>query len=376
MLKKKSLTSSLVLLSLGVLTAPYQASADPTFKRNDDQFINIGIASRLSYESREDAAPNGTDRSNDFTLEEARLYTNGKVHKNVSFEFNFARNRFNNDDLDSNDIELLDGRIGFEFNNYANLWVGRFLPPSSRASAAAPAYSTTFDFPLAEPAVVGSNLQFGGRDNGAALWGSSKDEAFKYQFGAFRGRNGGSNQSDELAYAGRLQYNFWDTEPGFYNLANYDGAKSILSVGASYKYQKDGAGTINNAGDHKAWSVDARLEKPLKNGGVLGAEATYYDYDNDKTLDATAPEANGYFALGSYTFPQTIGIGKIQPRISYQRIDNDTTELDLKRTDIGFGYLINGSSNIRIDTYYYQEDRNQGKDIDGLKVLVHLAHFF
>lgn len=351
----------------GLIGTSLNANADATFQRNENQFINIGVASRISYSSIEDAAPSGKDRSNDFTVEEARLYINGKVHENVGFEFNFARNQADNK------VELLDGHLGLELNNYFNVWIGRFLPPASRASASAPQYPPSFDFPIAEQAPN----QFGGRDDGATIWGGSENAKLKYQVGAFKGRNGGSNQSDSLAYATRLQYNFWDAEPGFYNLASYDGAKSILSVGGSYKFQKDGAGTILNQGDYRYWNVDGRLEKPLESGAVLGAEASYYNYDNDDTLDATAPQGNGYFALGSYTLAQKFGIGKIQPKVVYQSFKNDSTNVDTKRYDLGFGYLINGSSNYRIDTFYFKQTQNQGlKDIDGVKVIFHVAHFF
>lgn len=351
----------------GLLGASFNANADATFQKSDSQYINIGIASRISYSSIEDAAPNGKDRSNDFTVEEARIYTNGKVHKNLGFEFNLARNSADNK------VELLDGHLGLELNNYFNVWIGRFLPPASRASASAPQYPPTFDFPIAEQAPN----RFGGRDDGATIWGGSENQAFKYQLGAFKGRDGASNQSDNLSYATRLQYNFWDAEPGFYNLASYDGAKSILSVGGSYRFQKDGAGTIVNKGDYQYWNLDGRLEKPLADGAVLGAEASYYDYDNGNTLDATAPQGKGFFVLGSYTFPQVVGIGKIQPRAIYQKFDNDSTNINTARYDLGVGYLINGSSNTRIDTYYFKESRNQGlPDIDGIKVLVNVAHFF
>lgn len=367
-MKKNHLLPALRPLSvlIGVLLTSSYAQAEATIQRNENQFINIGVASRISYSSIKDAAPNGKDRSSDFEVEEARLYTNGKLHENVSFEFNFARNTA--DDK----IQLLDGHLGLEFNHYANIWVGRFLPPASRASAAAPLYSTTFDFPIAEQ----GSYQFAGRDNGAVFFGTDNSNAFKYYVSATNGRQGGSNQSDSLSYATRLQYNFWDTEPGFYNLASYDGAKSILSIGGSYRFQKDGAGTILNKGDSKYWNLDARLEKPLSNGAVLGAEASYYNYDNDNTGDTVLPEAKGFFVNGSYTFAEKVGIGKFQPKVIYQEFNNDTTGLDRKRVDVGVGYLIDGDSNKRIDVFYFRESRNTLPDIDGIKAIFHVAHFF
>jgi hypothetical protein len=356
--------SKLALFS-ALITSSLAANA-ATFQKDEDQFINIGVASRISYSSISDAAPNGKDRSNDFTVEEARIYTNGKVHKNVGFEFNLARNS------SDNQVEILDAHLGLELNNYFNVWIGRFLPPASRASASAPAYPPSFDFPIAEQAPN----QFGGRDDGASIWGGTENQALKYQVGAFKGRRGTSNQADNLSYAAKVQYNFWDAEPGFYNLASYDGSKSILSVGSSIRYQKDGAGTLANPGDYRYWNIDGRLEKPLEDGAVVGAEASYYDYDNDDTNDLTAPQGKGYFILGSYTFPQVIGIGKIQPKFVYQKFDNNSSGVDTKRYDLGASYLINGSSNTRIDVFGFKQTADNTRDVDGFKVLFHVAHFF
>jgi len=336
-----------------------------TFQRSDDEFINVGIAYRGSYSSIEDAAPSGKDRSNDFNTEEARLYTNGKVHKYVSFELNLARNATDNQN------EILDAHVGIELNNYFNVWFGRFLPPASRASASAPAYPPTFDFPLAEQAPN----RFGGRDDGTTLWGAAADQKLKYQLGIFKGREGTSNQADDLSFSGRLQYNFWDAEPGFYNLASYDGAKSILSVGSSYRTQKNGAGTEEKPGDYQYWNVDGRLEKPLADGAVIGAEASYYHYDNDDTLDPLAPQGKGYFFTGSYAFGETVGIGKFQPKFVYQKFDNDDLDDKSTRLDLGFSYLISGS-NVRIDTFWFNQENDREKDFNGFKVLFHVVHFF
>jgi hypothetical protein len=62
--------------------------------------------------------------------------------------------------------------------------------------------------------------------------------------------------------------------------------------------------------------------------------------------------------------------------VIYQEFNNDTTGLDRKRVDIGVGYLIDGDSNKRIDVFYFRETRNTLPDIDGIKAIFHVAHFF
>jgi hypothetical protein len=267
----------------------------------------------------------------------------------------------------------MDLYLGYELNDHFNVWLGRMLPPASRASSAAPLYSTTFDFPIAEQA---PNL-FSGRDNGATLWGTFAEQKLKYMLGGFQGHQSNiASQADNPFVATRLQYNFWDTEPGFYNMASYDGSKSILSIGGSVRYQKDGAATAVKQGDYFYWNMDGRLEKPLANGAGVGAEASYYNYNNDHTLDGSAPAGSGYFILASYMFPKKIGIGYIQPRADYQAFSNASNEINTHRYELGAGYLLDGS-NIRVDLFYFNESRNQNlPDNNGIKLIFHLVHFF
>lgn len=329
----------------GALTAPVAHAAK--FSIDDTKWISVGAGLRTSFNAFQNAAPDGKSYSKDFELDSIRLYLNGQIHKYIKFTFNTERQSEDN-------IRVLDGIAQFEFSDLVNVWAGRFLPPSDRSNLSGPYYLNTWNFPFVQnyPAI------FAGRDDGAAFWGQIGGGQFKYQAGAFKGRKGGPNQSDNLLYAGRLTYNFWDPEPGYYNSSTYYGAKDILAIGLVGQFQKDGAGTEAAPGDFRGWNVDALMEKKLPGVGVVTLEGAYYSYNTDDKPDAVLIQGHGYFGLASYLFPEKIGIGQLQPNVRYERLDRDTGGAH-KRWDVGLNYVIDGH-NARVSLIYGREDPGPG----------------
>lgn len=348
-------TCNLRPIALGILCAsvslPWAAStalAAGTIKIDDTKWISVGAGLRTSFNLVEDDAPSGNDWSKDFKLDNIRLYVNGQIHKNIKFEFNTERQ----DDLVSNDddIRVLDALAKFEFSDLVNVWAGRMLPPSDRSNLDGPFYLNTWNFPLAQayPSI------FAGRDDGAAFWGQVNGGQFKYQIGAFEGTDGVPNTEDNLLYAGRLTYNFWDPEPGYYNSSTYYGAKDILAFGLVFQAQDDAAINSVKGGteDFKGWSIDGLMEKKLSNSGVVSVEATYYDYEGNSVLAGL--DGTGYFLLGAYLFPQKIGIGQFQPVARFQNLDiDDGAETD--NWEFGVNYIIDGH-NAKLSLMYSNTD--------------------
>jgi len=166
-----------------------------------------------------------------YALDSARLFVSGQMLPIVSFEFNTEYNGGTaGPGIGGGDVEIMDAVLKFAFNDYFNVWTGRFLPPSDRSNLSGPYYLNSWDFPFVQNY---PNLAVG-RDNGAAVWGQINKGQFKYQVGAFEGLGdsaGGPNQSDSLLYAGRLVLNLWDPEPGYYNSSTYYGSMNVLAFG-------------------------------------------------------------------------------------------------------------------------------------------------
>lgn len=185
-LLKEDLSATAAAFALILFSAPAQAGG--TMELDKAHWISVGAGVRASFTGVEDGAPNGRDYSKDFNIDNMRLYVNGQMHDYVKFTFN------TDNDVSETNIRLLDAIARFEFTDTANIWIGRFLPPTDRANLDGPFYLGTYDFPFvnAYPAI------FAGRDNGAAFWGQIGKGKFKYQIGAFEGRRDGSNQEDSL----------------------------------------------------------------------------------------------------------------------------------------------------------------------------------
>ncbi|NKE69651.1 hypothetical protein MNODULE_02680 [Nitrospiraceae bacterium HYJII51-Mn-bac16s-1-B09] len=337
-----------ILLS-SLATGPSTAHAGGTIKIDDVRSVSVGMGLRTSFNMIEDAAPSGEDWSKDFALDNIRLYMSGQLHELITFEFNTEREQTS---ATTESIRVLDAVVKFGFNDYFNIWFGRFLPPSDRSNLDGPYYLNAWDFPFVQmyPAI------FAGRDDGAAIWGMIGGGKFKYQVGAFDGTTGGPNEKDNLLYAGRLTLNLWDPEAGYYNSSTYYGSMNVLAIGLAAMTQKDAVGTAGASGDFTGWNVDLLVERNLGSAGVATLEGAYYDYDNE----GLATEGDGYFALISYLLPGKVGgetlQGQLQPMVRYQRFENEGPATgDHSRLDVALSYIIDGH-NARITLTYSQDD--------------------
>lgn len=359
MSKNASLSMKVLPLSISLLvgggTILYHSTAiaGGTINIGNDKSVTVGAGMRSSYSSVEKGAPSGDSRSSDFELDSVRLYVSGQVHKNIKMTFNTDRNA-------DGDIRVIDGIAQFEFSDMLNIWAGRFLPPSDRSNFSGPYYLGTWQFPIAQayPFVVA------GRDDGIALWGQTGGGKFKYQIGAFQGSDGtgSANVDDNPLFAGRLTFNLWDPEPGYYNSSTYFGTKDIMAIGLAAMSQADASGTAVSPGDFMGWSIDALMEKKLGNGSAATLEAAYYDYDLDNKAWSGQyfgpAQGDGYFLLGGYLLPG----GKYQPHARFESFETDSGN-KTEKWSLGLTYVIDGH-NARITGVFGETEVNNGDGVN------------
>lgn len=347
------------------------ANAGGTISFGEDKSVSIGLGLRTSFISAEDGAPNRTSRSSDFNLDSIRLYTSASLNK-------YIKGTFNTEKQSDDTLKVLDAYGQFEFMPEFNIWAGRMLPPSDRANLDGPYYLSAWSY----PGVVSQYpAKFAGRDNGVTVWGKLLDKHLVYSAGAFEGHNnfsGASSESDNLLYAGRVQYDFWDAglDPAYYTSSTYYG-KDVLSVALVGMYQKDGVGSAAVKGDYKSWSIDALLEKNV-GMGVVNIEGAYYKYDTDDTVDVATTfggasstdnvggltQGKAYLLGAAFLFPEPVGWGKFQPYVRYQKFDADITGAhDKKQYDYGLNYIIDGH-NARLSATYTKNEETTVKDLD------------
>lgn len=378
---KKSLLASAVLAALSISATQAQAAGTITF--GEDKYISVGFGAIGSYNSVEDAAANNDDRSNDFSLESARIYISGSMNKYIKGMLNTEKS---GGGVGGN-IEIIDANVQFQITPEIAIWAGRFLSPSDRANMAGPYYSMGGGYWANVASRYGWNGGIIGRDEGVALVGSAFDSKLAYSFGAFEGDNifrfsgvGALSETagdkDKLMYAGRLQYDFWDAEPGYYGTGNYFGAKDILAIGIAGRSKKDGVvGSTLAVGDYTSYSVDFLLEKKDVGPGTASFEAAYYDYDTDDVL--LAEQGTAYSAGAAYLFNAKVGWGQFMPFVRYQKFAadgsttgasvNSTPDIDTKRYELGFNYVME-PYNAVITTAYSDTKVTGGSSTNALKV--------
>jgi len=364
-MKQFSLKKGLVLgtaLSAGLLTVG-SAQAGATFKIDDTKWLSIGAGIRSSFSAVEAGAPEaGSKWSNDFALDNARIYLNGQLHENIKFEFNTESIMSNS----ANDFFVLDAIAKFEFNDMFNVWVGRQLVPSDRAELNGPYYHSTYEFnktPLFPNDQTSYTAGKYGRDDGINIWGAlTADKKLTYVVGVFNGTTGNSDQDDNLLYAGRVSYNFLNVEknPGYYTSSTYYGnAGDILTLAFAAQWEEDAVGTAGSAGDFFGYSADLLGETTLGNGAVVTVEGQFkkFELTGGQTAIGTAEiyEGEAYTGTALYLMPGKVGIGQLQPYVRYTANEAEGTTTNRDEYEAGLNYIIDGH-NARISLMYQYGD--------------------
>ena len=387
--KKVLVAGAAVVLVAGAVSTPTSVYAGGTIKADDDKWISVGMGIRSSFNAIEGASPAG-HYSNDFKVDNARIYINGSIHKYVKFTFNtdcfncnvggggghFAGN---------SNIGLIDAIGKFEFDEKFNIWFGRTLMPSERGELNGPFYHATFDgfrtpfFPADQSgnfpngtvgnntATAAGNGQGGlyGRDNGVVFFGKFHPFGthLLYAGAVSTGVRGGPNTGSSLMYTGRLQWNLLNDEdnPGYYTSGTYYGtAGDIVAIAGNVQHQKDGAGSPTlGTSDFTGLSVDLLVEKLLPNNmGVFTFNGEFKRFFANYGAAAAASTSTDTFGVfngdswtvyGLYLIPQQVGIGRFQPYVRFVCIDPRYSAMR-QEFEYGLNYVIAGH-NARISVY-------------------------
>ncbi len=338
-------------LWLGVAALPLwcgiaRADEDPPPDQATKPQLSAGFGVRTSFRAQQHAAPGG-GTSKDPELESGRVYLAGKLDRHLSATLNLDFTSLaDSTGQDHQPVRVLDAIAELRVADELHVWVGRLLPPSDRANLNGPYFQLAWDSPFASayPSI------FAGRDNGLALWGDVARGVFKYEVGAFQGKRGAPNDHDNLLYAGRLQLDLLDAEPGYYTQDTYHGTRDVLAVGFAIQGQKDGAGVAGQPRSFVGFSVDALFDYRLPADLVLTVEATLYHYDSARSAadPRTTPDGTGVLAQGALLLP-TLGWGRLQPLVRYQDLSRQS------RWDAGLNYVLKGHL-ARVSAHYYHLD--------------------
>jgi hypothetical protein len=290
----------------------------------------------------------GASDTDQFVLNSVRLYVSGSATKNIKFMFNTEY------DGPGNHVTVLDAAARFELSDMFNVWVGRFLPPSDRANLYGPYYAHHWST-YTDGVQDGYPFVATGRDNGAVYWGQFGK--VKLSGGAFDGSS--ADGDGTLITAGRVQVDFWDSEPGYYLNGTFYGDKNILAIGAAGQYQGTAkVGGVDVSGHKGAYNLDFLLERKVGRGGAYTVEAEYAKYNNLGGYNPRYGTDDGGYVLGSYLFPTPVGVGRFEVlgKFAAARFRNGITpfvDLDYnqKTTEVNLNYVIK-QFNARVMIFY------------------------
>ncbi len=267
---------------------PLRAQSDSSFEPS----VTVGAGLQTNYQHN---APDGSSSTDQFSLDHIRLYLSGDVTKNISV-------MFNTDYLGSdNSMQVLDAVGQFHFNSHANVWVGRFLPPSDRDNFTGPFYSNAWAM-YTDGIQDGYPFVYQGRDDGVAYWGDFKAGSAKVKasVGAFDGASATGDAS--ILWAERIQVDFWDPEDGYYLNSTYYGDKNLLAIGLANQVQSGKTAT----------TADFLMEKKVHGGGAFTIESEYSRYNNLGGYNANYIRSEGGYGQVSFLIPPKVGVGRFE----------------------------------------------------------------
>jgi hypothetical protein len=339
------------------------------FQWTPDRWCNIGAGFRGSFNSETEGAPasisNGFGKGggNFFQIDNMQLYFNAQITKVVGVT---AATEMS--DATANQVRLLDGIVRLEFNDYVNLWVGRFRGPQDRSTIDGPFFNNAWDLPF-----VSSYYNiFEGRDDQAVYWGTYGGGQVKWMFGLLNGAGripqpgevGAPNGNGNPELAMRVVFNLLDPEPGYYNRSSYMGDKNILALAFAGRTQNDAIGDAANQQNWSAWNLDFLFENKMSEWGSLTVEGAYYQYSalslegytalaahNANLSDpfATRGGTSGFVYVG-WLMPREVDLcglcGRFRPFVRYQKYDRDNLVAAALQgspsegTDVGVEFVI------------------------------------
>lgn len=238
----------------------------------------------------------------------------------------------------------------------AAIQAGLFLIPGPRNSLTSTASFMTFDIGTWE--LQGNTLLQGngGRDYGIGMNGYLLNDKLGYRIGIFDGaRRAGTAQTPPLGttagsrnayrFAGRVNYDFFDSEKGYTYVGSNNGAKKIVAIGGWYDTQMS----------YEAYGFDTIFDWPIEKNAVK-FEVDFHHYNSGTAKGFTtagaptvAPQDDFYIDGGFY-----IAMAKVQPFLRFESLTfKNTVDKPKNQTRFGGGlnYYIYGN-NLKITAAY------------------------
>jgi hypothetical protein len=365
-----------------------------------DQDSNLELGFRLQTQflsSTNSQADAENEHEEKFLLRRARIRLGGSVTKWVNFFIQVGSD--SEEDGSVGDAKVIDGFINLHLLEQAQIIMGEHMAPAGRQHLTSSAAMMAID----RPGITDYNLTWGlnggavfntaifddgnldlsgdgnvNRDIGVTLFGSTSfTETIhaKYYVGGYTGIQFMNNAEDKERVTGRVQLNFFEPEPGYYNLSTYLGEKRTVAIGASIDHQQRIArDTAKDDNINYIWySIDAFADIPVGPGSTT-FEAGYSNLDlEDSTSlrdsasgspkNAKETEGDGFYVQSGYYLENL----NLQPWVLFERWYSDASD-DVGSWSawrVGVSYFIKGhNANIKVGFEQFRADEKIGGTTD------------
>jgi len=345
------MSRKILLLLVGLILLPSLAGAVELY-RDGDISLSVGYWGQAWYQY---VNPEAGEELNDFMIRRTYFSVKGTATPEISFFMHYAGDRIGQEGLDNSSyglgtgLALRDAWVSYKIlGNDFMIQAGRMYIPFTRN------YGTT-----STKALLTTELDWGqggirsgifypskvGRDDSVTLWGNVLEDKLQYRLMAGEGAESSTaNPDDNLRFAGRVSFNFFDTETGWFNKGTNLGQKKILAIGGGFDYQQDLVWG-EKQDDYTAYTADIHLDMPMGAGAVT-ADAAYIGIEN-----AVNPITSSDLTAGTDGDIMTGQLGflfneNIQPFVHAEVIMPDASGAeDTNVYGAGLNYYIKGLAN-------------------------------
>jgi hypothetical protein len=354
-----------VAIGVLVLVAGTRAAeAQVVVKVNDNVFFRFGLQLQGTLDWQQD--PIGEGYSQNMFLRRIRFAVAGQVTKDVSFFFQTDAPRLGNAGAGTT-TPTKNLATGFIVQDAFGEWriagdavmldAGLFYVPQSRNVLTSTSSNLTIDsgnFLQQQNTLTQSST---GRDAGFQLKGYLGDDHLEYRAAVFDGLRvpstpAGAGSRNAYRFAGRVQWDFLDTEKGYVYVGVQRGARKIVELGAWADAQ----------GDYLGWGADAALDLPVGKFGSVNAEVDYCAFDGGTEFTSVVggvvtpllPKQDSITAQAGFWFAPV----NLQPFVRYEMLnlsDPVFAAREQKRFVGGMNWYIVGN-NLKLSGLYERID--------------------
>jgi len=302
---QRSLTVSFLAAALALAALPGSARAAVDLKVSDDYFVKLGFLTQPWVQLTSDPSSK-TDLASDFYIRRTRVILSGQVSKWVSFFMETDIPDWGKGGKWTPSLFVQDVFVTGEFGEQFKLDVGMILPPFVHQLRQGAGNLHTLDYHTALAKWMTGKVW---RDTGVEARGLLFDRKLDYRVSI---TNGVVGPVDDIPrFTGRLAYNVFDAEEGFFLGGTYLGAKRVLSIGAAFDVQPD---AIDGGGTYYAFGGDVFWDLPMNDGDRLSGQIDFVYYNGvagkKGRVDAqNQPVMNGGAQIMDDVMLDTTGMG-------------------------------------------------------------------